>query len=287
MVAVSLVLSIFPGLGLLDRGFEAVGFCVVRGPDPIWGGDVRDFSPPAGVFDGVIGGDPCQSHSALSNLVRAKGLEPTFPDLTDEFARIVWLTQPRWFLRENVPMAPGLTVEGYGMHTFILRNEALDSGDGMGEPQKRKRRFWFGVRGAPPVDLRRWIPGCVFELPEARTVTHEGGGAWHDNRNRVKVPAVTHRNEPVPVKIGGSGKVKRSAVTGRNPGEIGTRGGHRGSPGRYTIADMLELQGLPPDFLDHCPFTATGKRKAIGNGVPQSMARALARAVVLSGCGER
>lgn len=29
----NLVLSIFPGIGLFDRGFEAAGFCVVRGPD--------------------------------------------------------------------------------------------------------------------------------------------------------------------------------------------------------------------------------------------------------------
>jgi site-specific DNA-cytosine methylase len=28
-----LVLSLFPGIGLLDMAFEAHGFCVVRGPD--------------------------------------------------------------------------------------------------------------------------------------------------------------------------------------------------------------------------------------------------------------
>jgi len=30
---VSLVLSLFPGIGLLDRAFEEEGFCIVRGPD--------------------------------------------------------------------------------------------------------------------------------------------------------------------------------------------------------------------------------------------------------------
>lgn len=38
-----LVLSLFPGIGLLDRAFEAEDFAVVRGPDLIWGGNVRDF----------------------------------------------------------------------------------------------------------------------------------------------------------------------------------------------------------------------------------------------------
>jgi DNA-binding XRE family transcriptional regulator len=51
-----LILSLFPGIGLLDKAFEEEGYCVVRGPDPLWGGDVRNFHPPAGRFDGIIGG---------------------------------------------------------------------------------------------------------------------------------------------------------------------------------------------------------------------------------------
>jgi hypothetical protein len=51
-----LVLSIFPGIDGLGRAFEELGYCVVRGPDVLWGGDVRRFHPPAGVFAGVIGG---------------------------------------------------------------------------------------------------------------------------------------------------------------------------------------------------------------------------------------
>lgn len=66
-----LVLSIFPGIDLLGRAFELEGgFCLVRGPDPLWGGDIRSFHPPAGKFDGVIGGPPCQEFSPLSRLVR-------------------------------------------------------------------------------------------------------------------------------------------------------------------------------------------------------------------------
>jgi antitoxin component of MazEF toxin-antitoxin module len=35
-----LVLSLFSGIDLLGRRFEAEGFCVVRGLDIIWGGDI-------------------------------------------------------------------------------------------------------------------------------------------------------------------------------------------------------------------------------------------------------
>lgn len=31
-----LVLSLFPGIGLLDMAFELEGFCIVRGPDVLW-----------------------------------------------------------------------------------------------------------------------------------------------------------------------------------------------------------------------------------------------------------
>lgn len=49
-MADGLVLSLFPGIGMLDRGFEEEGYCVVRGPDVLWGGDIRSFHPPARVF---------------------------------------------------------------------------------------------------------------------------------------------------------------------------------------------------------------------------------------------
>lgn len=235
MRASRLVLSIFPGLGLLDRAFDAEGFCVVRGPDPIWGGDVRDFHPPRGVFDGVIGGDPCQSHSALANLVRAKGLEPSFPDMTEDYARIVAEAQPAWFLRENVPQAPGLHVEGYGIHRFLIDNASLLGADGVAQEQIRRRRFWFGVRDSLPPDLRKLIDFAALELPE---------------------PALS--------------------VTGAHTCHQRPKGGH----GEHVaLAEMLRLQGLPDDFLAHCPFTVQGKRKAIGNGVPQAMGRALAKAI--------
>ncbi len=60
-----LVLSLFPGADLLGRWFHEEGFCIVRGPDLIFGEDVREFSPPPGRFDGVIGGPPCQKFSPL------------------------------------------------------------------------------------------------------------------------------------------------------------------------------------------------------------------------------
>jgi site-specific DNA-cytosine methylase len=186
-----LVLSLFSGMGALDEGFRREGWCMVSAGDVAWSSlyDVRHFHPPPGVFEGVIGGDPCQSHSALANLVRAKGLEPSFPDLTGEFTRVVEEARPLWFLRENVPQAPDPKPAGYDVRSFLLDHSTMDSGDGTGHEQMRRRRFWFGTRDRPCPELRAHIDFALFVLPEQSPVAHEGGGAF-DDRNRK--PAVVH-----------------------------------------------------------------------------------------------
>jgi len=135
----SLVLSLFPGIGLLDRAFEEEGFCVVRGPDLLWGGDIRSFHPPAGVFDGVIGGPPCQAHSVMGGLNPLAGRHG---DQIPEFVRCVKAASPSWFLMENVPGAPAPAAHGYAVSYRQLNNRW------MGEEQSRLRGFWFGVPGA-------------------------------------------------------------------------------------------------------------------------------------------
>src|ERR1041384_1576721 len=107
-----LVLSLFPGIGLLDMAFEQEGFCLVRGPDLIWGGDVRRFHPPAGKFDGVIGGPPCKWWSSAANIAKARG-QTVQPDMIPEFVRCVEEARPKWFLMENVRGAPVPAVRGY------------------------------------------------------------------------------------------------------------------------------------------------------------------------------
>lgn len=238
-----LVLSLFPGIGLLDMAFELEGFCVVRGPDLLWGGDIRRFHPPRRRFDGVIGGPPCQRWSRLANIVRAvHGEDSIAPDLIPEFTRCVMEAEPVWFLMENVPTAPlpALTAE-FKIQTFVANNRWT------GSDQNRERRFSFGDTFG-----RRIRPEWeALESPR-----------WE--------PAVCSRagGRRASIAIGGSGKPK------------GNQG--RKSEARLrnrTFTHECELQGLPPEFLADAPFTLEGKRQAIGNGVPLPMGRAIAKAV--------
>lgn len=248
-----LILSLFPGIGLLDLAFEEAGFCVVRGPDVLWGGDIRRFHPPTGRFDGVIGGPPCQAFSRLRHIVeynRAQNPErytKIAANLIPEFERVVSEAAPRWFLMENVPEAPEAEVEGYQIHSFLLNNRWL------GAEQNRLRRFCFGHVDRL-VDLKKHIEVTLFENPVfeyAVTAAGSTGGA------------------PVPVRLNGGGKPKRLPKSA--------------SASSRTVADYCRLQGLPEDFLGDAPFTVAGAKKVLGNGVPLPMGRALARAIKEAG----
>jgi DNA (cytosine-5)-methyltransferase 1 len=140
-----LVLSLFPGAGLLDRGFLEAGFCVVRGPDTLLGQRIEEFHAPAGHISGVIGGPPCQDFS------RARRRPPTGHGLKmlGEFARVVTEAQPDWWLLENVPGVPDVHIAGYVTQRFNLF--AFE----FGLAQKRNRSFQFGSRDGVQLVVNR------------------------------------------------------------------------------------------------------------------------------------
>ena len=167
-MSLGVILSLFPGIGLLDRAFEEAGFCVVRGPDALWGGDVMTFHPPAGRFDGVVGGPPCQCHSQFAALRRATGGRIAV-DLIPEFRRVVHEAAPGWFLMENVPGAPSPGCEGYGESAFLLNNRWF------GGVSARRRRFVFGVRGGT-YELGRHMSAFALESPDWLPAALASGG---------------------------------------------------------------------------------------------------------------
>ena len=134
----SVVLSLFPGIGLLDMAFEELGFCVVRGPDLLWGGDIHRFHAPEGVFSGVIGGPPCQSFSSIAQVARSRG-HIVKANLIPEYERVVSEAKPDWFVMENVKDAPLPVVNGYVVRDVLLNNRWC------GGEQNRLRRFSFGT----------------------------------------------------------------------------------------------------------------------------------------------
>jgi len=140
-----LILSLFPGIGLLDRAFEDAGFCVVRGPDLIFGGDIRKFSAMSGKFDGIIGGPPCQDFS------KARRSEPTGNglEMLDQFKRVVIEASPVWWLAENVPGVPDIRIDGYSWQRLDLNSADF------GSKQRRLRHVQFGTRDGTQLMIER------------------------------------------------------------------------------------------------------------------------------------
>ena len=169
-----LVLSLFPGIGMLDMAFEEEGFCVVRGPDLLWGGDIRRFHPPAGKFDGVIGGPPCQAFSPLRTLVE-HGNHLVAENLIPEYERCVAESAPAWFLMENVSGAPLPSVTGYIVKDQIVRDVCV------GGETNRLRRFSFGTFEGLRLDIE-WA--ALHWTDPAPTVLASGGDAGGVKRAR-------------------------------------------------------------------------------------------------------
>jgi DNA (cytosine-5)-methyltransferase 1 len=237
-----LVLSLFPGIGLLDRAFEEEGFTVVRGPDLLWGGDIKRFRARPGRFDGIIGGPPCQAFSQLRFIVQHNGYQLA-ENLIPEFERCVAEAAPSWFVMD-VPDAPVPNVRGYRVIDKLVRDCWCPDGK-----TNRLRRFSFGFMG--------WVPRVDIEFV-----------ALHPQPEHAVL--ATGGRRPVPVAVGGSGKPKRSKRSAL---------ANYGYNSAASVRRMCELQGLPADFLDNAPFTLEGKGRVIGNGVPLPMGRAIARAV--------
>jgi len=165
-----LVISLFPGIDLLGRGFEQEGFCVVRGPDVIYGSDIRSFHCPPGKFDGIIGGPPCHDFSSLNRNPTEEGIE-----LLREYLRVVEEAQPAWFLIENVTRVPDVAVPGYTIQRFDLNAREC------GMRQSRQRHFQFGSKaGLVLVPERKKAVGPAEEICLASEGSKKHRRGWAD-----------------------------------------------------------------------------------------------------------
>jgi DNA (cytosine-5)-methyltransferase 1 len=209
---VQLVLSLFSGIGLLDKAFKEAGFCVVSAGDIIFGNhfDICNFVAPNNKFDGVIAGSPCQDFSKANRdrpvVENSYGFK-----MLNEFKRVVLESNPQWALLENVPNVPDVTISGY-YHQRIDINQA-----------------------------------------------------WFDNVNRLRHIQFFNKDECF---------LQIERYQGESHSNLSCALASDDRP----FKELVKLQGLDSDF-DINSFTVKGKKKAVGNGVPLSIGRVLAKAV--------
>lgn len=232
-----LVLSLFPGIGLLDCAFAANGFCIVQAADKITGGDVREFHGIPDRIDGIVAGPPCQGFS-VANTHRTNAEHASVQnsrEMLQQTCRIITECQPEWFLIENVPCVPDVRIDGYTVQRIPISD--LECGG----VQLRSRHVQFGS-----------IHGDIIRPERVNDCT----------RNRRK------------------GRPAKAVTT---------------KTARWTdFTDVCRRQGLETT-LELPGWCRSAKVKAVGNGVPLRIGRALAAAVAgragpgesdcLCGCG--
>ncbi|WP_457744108.1 DNA cytosine methyltransferase [Sulfurimonas sp.] len=160
-----LVLSLFTGVGLLDKAFREAGFCVVSAGDIIYGQDIRDFTGMKNKFNGVIGGSPCQDFSTLK---REKGDYSLL--MLNEFMRIVLECEPDWYLLENVKSVPNVTdldKIGVTLQRKKYTHQRFDINQAWYDNYTRLRHIQFGSKHGLYLNIPRGISqnilgGCAL-----------------------------------------------------------------------------------------------------------------------------
>lgn len=144
-----LILSLFTGVGLLDRAFREAGFVVVSAGDLIYGQDIRHFKGMKGKFDGIIGGSPCQIFSD-ANRDRLVDENHYGFQMIDEYKRIVNECDSSWYLFENVRNAPNVLIDGY-------EHQRIDINQGWYENINRLRHIQFGHKEGKKIFWHRGV----------------------------------------------------------------------------------------------------------------------------------
>jgi hypothetical protein len=273
------VLSLFGGCGLLDMGFAAAGFTIVRGPDLLWSADIREFDarPLRGMIDGVIGGVPCQHFSvAVKPANREKHL-----DLWPEYWRVVDEVGARWNMAENVPRsklaATNLFVVPPGRTPATLKILC----DDLGSAQARPRMFLYAGPAAERFaeTLKKLGPGWGNEwrlrigrdIPRqaVRTVTGDGTISRGDC-------ADVYRSV---MSEGRTFKYRFRSVTGDSK----QHSSGRKREGDYYLQwpELLNAFDLPPGWSlpGHAMISRSNAARIVTQGVPVAAAFAVAMTI--------
>lgn len=280
------VVSLFSGIGALDRGLEQAGLRVVemceswaparrvlqdRFPGFPLAGDVADYLP-ACEYEVLAAGFPCTD---LSHAGGKAGILGQHSGLVSHVFRIAKATRPQWIALENVPNLLSLH-QGAGMRYIAEHLEGLGyrwafrtvDSRATGVPQRRPRVLVLASRD--------YLPGLVLLSGEATPSTvppgHASGFYWTEGRNGLGLV-----DGAIPTLKGGSTLGLASAPAIWFP--------HAKIGRRFVLPDVGDgeaLQGLPRGWTTAAVVDGEPnlRWKLIGNAVTMGVGRWLGECIV-------
>jgi len=316
-------IDLFCGAGGLAEGFRQAGFRSVFAVeldrhaaetyrtnfgDHVFEGDIAALSNIPVDADVVIGGPPCQGFSALGKMFPTAN-HTVLNGLWKEFVRVVELVSPKALVIENVPsflrspqyraLRERVEQLGYQLAAGVLNAAHF------GVPQRRKRGFIIGLKGArphlpEPSGQRSTVRDAIGDLP-----LEPDGLDWHIGRNPTarsieryrcippggnrfdlieKRPDITPRcwlEKPTgSTDVFGRLEWDKPALTIRTEFFKPEKGRylHPEADRALTHREAARLQTFPDDFVFVGGKAAVAEQ--IGNAVPPQLAKAVAECLL-------
>lgn len=281
--------SLFSGIGGLDLGLERAGMrcewqveiddyatkvLTKHWPDVARHGDVRDVGKHnLSRVDCIVGGFPCQPHSAAGQRKASEDER----DLWPEFARIIRELEPRWIVAENVLGL--LSSEDGTFFGGILRDLAEAGYDArwhvlsaaqFGAPHLRERVILVAYRNIGQCEERTQLQAGWKQISGGRDVRTNtgrcGASVAHTHSDRCGQRTYQHQCQPRSVGLADAGlhgaqrNVANASSSGRQEcsataitGEPGHAPWRKIAPGR-----LVESSTSRREWFDPCAGGSTG-----------------------------
>jgi DNA (cytosine-5)-methyltransferase 1 len=319
------IISLFSGAGGLDIGFHKAGFQTIWANEydkkihPSYRNYFKDVildtrsirevkaeDLPKEEITGLIGGPPCQSWSQAG---ARRGIEDPRGELFYEYIRIIKITNPKFFVAENVP---GLLqtknkkvfenlLDMFRKLGYELSWKLVNSSD-YGVPQDRKRVIVVGYRKnlervytfPEPILKKVTLKDAIWdlnkirigskeaEIKDHRLVVQSGSGQSQYSpiflsRNRVRgwdqqsfTILATDRHIPFHPTAPRMEKVKKDVMRLAKGKEKLYR--------RLTVRECARIQTFPDSYKFICENPRDGY-KMVGNAVPAKLAYHIANQI--------
>lgn len=319
------LLSLFSGAGGMDIGFIKAGFEVVFANDSdknavetykrnignhIINGDIKNINKeniPENI-DVIIGGPPCQGFSMAGNIGR-KFVDDERNYLFKEFARIISIAKPKFFVMENVARlythnkskTRAEIINEFNQIGYKVECRVLNSAD-YGVAQIRSRIIFIGVRSDINVDIEfpqpqytkenyKTVKAVIGDLPILKSGESDENYFNHESMNHTEgmLEKMKHISDggdryEIPEQLRPkSGDIRKYIRYNSSKPSVCITGDmrkifHYSQNRALTVRELARIQSFDDDFEFLGPKIS--QQQQIGNAVPPLMANAIAKEII-------